>query len=158
MKHCPRMSRWGLLTVVVSVLWLGRAAWADAPLAIDAPQAPGSSTNVVAPPTAAEVRKSGAHSVNVSVDHTLSREDARSRVEQLLAYWGKRFGVKSAWSGFRVELSGVVWGITIDAHFDVGDHDVMATATDPGFAWRGMAHDYVAKKLKKYLHPAYEEP
>lgn len=115
---------------------------------------------VAAQPTvvAAQDAKPSAHNVNLSVGHTLTRDDARTRVEQLLAYWGKRFGVKSEWTGFRVSLSGIVWGVSIDAHFDVSDHDVSATAVDPGFAWRHVAQDYVSKKLKKYLHPSYQEP
>lgn len=155
MKHWPRMHRWGRRAVLIIAAWVSVPALADAPVAVEAPPPAGTSDPT---PTAADTRKAAPNSVNVSVLHSLSREDARVRVEQLLTYWGKRFGVKSAWSGFRVELSGVVWGITIDAHFDVGDHDVIATATDPGFAWRRMAHDYVSKKLKKYLHPTYDDP
>ncbi len=95
--------------------------------------------------------------LNLQVEHQFSRDTARTRITQLLQYWGERFGVQSRWVGDRVRLSGQIFGMTIDAAFDVTDHNVVAVARDPGFIWRGQTENYVERKLKKYLHPEYAE-
>lgn len=98
------------------------------------------------------------HSISLKVAHHFERAIARERVTQLLEYWGRRFGVKSSWLGDRVFMSGTVFGIDINAHFDVTDYAVVGLASDPGWFWRGRATSYVEKKLRKYLHPNYDEP
>lgn len=96
--------------------------------------------------------------LDFNVPHEMTREAAKERVKQLLDYWAERFGLKSQWDGFRVAMSGQIWGISIKGLLDVGDHEVLAVANDPGSIWRRMARDYVGGKLKKYLHPLYAEP
>jgi hypothetical protein len=44
------------------------------------------------------------------------------------------------------------------ALLEVTDSCVQAQATDPGLVWRGTGVSYVERKLKKYLHPTYDEP
>jgi hypothetical protein len=99
-----------------------------------------------------------ANRVDLAVDHHLTRDEAKKRVTELLSYWAERFGVKSEWHGFKVFLSGAVFGISIKALFDVGENTVLAMASDPGAVWRGTAENYVGKKLRKYLHLTYQEP
>lgn len=96
--------------------------------------------------------------IEVKVNHAFSRDAARERVSYLLEYWNRRFGVKAFWRGFRVYLSGRVWGIQVKAAFDVGDHEVVALSVDPGRVLRSRASGYVEAKLKKYLSPTYEDP
>jgi len=97
--------------------------------------------------------------LNLTVGHSFStRAEARLRVSQMLEYWGKRFGVKSEWHGDRAYCSGRMFGVDFRARFDVADSEVTAKATNPGMLLRGSAYGYVEKKLKKYLHPKYEEP
>lgn len=96
--------------------------------------------------------------LNLKVEHAFSKETARERVAELLAYWQERFGLKSEWRGFRVFLTGKVLGIAIRALFEIEDRDVVAMAQDPGTIFSGAARRYVDAKLRKYLSPSYEEP
>ncbi len=96
--------------------------------------------------------------LSLKVTHELNRDAARERVTQLLNYWDERFGVKSEWHGFRVFLTGKVLGIAIRALFEIEDADVVAMAEDPGTIFSGAARRYVDSKLRKYLHPTYQEP
>lgn len=97
-------------------------------------------------------------SLNVKVSHAFTKDLARERVSQLLAYWGRRFGVKSEWHGFRVFLTGKVLGIAIKALFEIEDGTVVAMAENPGVLLSGVAQRYVDGKLRKYLNPTYQEP
>lgn len=96
--------------------------------------------------------------LKLSVGHAFERPEARERVGYLLAYWARRFGIASEWRGDRVFLTGQVWGIDIKAVFTVEDHAVRALAHDPGTMFASAAHGYVNRKLRKYLHPTYDEP
>ncbi len=98
------------------------------------------------------------NALSLKVDHVFSKDLARERVSQLLAYWDARFGLKSEWHGFRVFLTGKVLGIAVRALFEIEDADVVARAEDPGTLFSGAARRYVDSKLRKYLHPTYEEP
>ena len=66
--------------------------------------------------------------------------------------------IVSEWRGDRVFLSGSVYGIKIEALFAIDGAHVTAFATDPGWPWRGQVTNYVDRKLKKYMHPTYDEP
>ena len=88
--------------------------------------------------------------------HGFSRDEARIRVDQLLDYWAKRFGVQRDWQGDRVHVKGRFWGMDFDGVLFVRDHEVRAVANDPGSMLRGTALGYVSGKLRKYLHPTYE--
>jgi hypothetical protein len=95
--------------------------------------------------------------LHFAVPHSFTREVARERVMQLLEYWKGRFGTRHSWDGDRVTVAGKVMGIDFQATLEVGDQQVGADATDPGYFLRGSANDYIRKKLRKYLHPRYEE-
>ncbi|MCI0672897.1 MAG: polyhydroxyalkanoic acid system family protein, partial [Myxococcaceae bacterium] len=85
------------------------------------------------------------------------RAEARERVQQLLTYWGERFGVQGFWTGNTVRVVGRLIGVAFEARLVVGDDRVVAEASDPGFFMRGAAIDYINRKLGKYLNPRYEE-
>lgn len=89
--------------------------------------------------------------------HSFSRAEARLRVQQLLDYWKQRFGVTPTWHGDVAHVVGRVFGVEFDADVTVSDHEVKAQTSDPGSFFRGAAVDYVRRKLKKYLHPTYQE-
>jgi hypothetical protein len=97
-------------------------------------------------------------SLNLKVAHDFTRDLARERITQLLAYWAERFGVKSEWHGFRVFLTGTILGIGIKALFEIEEGAVVAMAEDPGTILSGTARRYVDNKLRKYLSPTYQEP
>ncbi len=90
--------------------------------------------------------------------HTFSTDEAKIRIDQLLDYWESRFGVQRRWEGDDVRVRGRFWGIHFDGVVRVREGEVEAIARDPGGPIRRRtAIDYVAGKLRKYLHPTYEE-
>jgi hypothetical protein len=91
------------------------------------------------------------------VSHPFTRQDARTRMQLMLDYWAERFGVKSRWEGDSAFVAGRVMGVPFHARLRLGDGMVDGQASDPGFFLRGAAYDYVSKKLRKYLHPRFEE-
>jgi hypothetical protein len=95
--------------------------------------------------------------VAIEFHHSFSRAEARVRIQQLLDYWYQRWGVHRDWDGDTVHVHGMVMGIPFDARLVVKDHQVFAIASDPGLFLRQMALDYVSRKLRKYLHPSYQE-
>ncbi len=99
-----------------------------------------------------------ASSLKLTVGHVFERSEARARISYLLEYWSKRFGVQSEWRGDRVFLTGTVWGVEIKAVFTVKERSVFAMAYDPGTVFASAAQGYVTKKLRKYLHPTYDDP
>ena len=107
---------------------------------------------------AVTTRLGAAPPIEIKVLHPFSRVMARERVVQLLDYWSHRFGVKAQWTGFRVFLAGKVWGVDFQARFEVGEHEVVALSTDPGFFFRRQASSYAEGKLRKYLNVNYDEP
>lgn len=100
----------------------------------------------------------GPETITLSVGHHFTTAEAHARVQQLVDYWNKRFGVKQEWTGEKIWVHGSIIGVDFKAFLEVRDGTVQCESTDPGALWRGFARDYVSKKLKKYLHPRYEEP
>jgi hypothetical protein len=96
--------------------------------------------------------------LSLAVPHAFGKAEVMERLGYLLAYWKKRFNIVSEWRGDRVFLSGSVYGIKIEALFAIDGAHVTAFATDPGWPWRGQVTNYVDRKLKKYMHPTYDEP
>lgn len=96
--------------------------------------------------------------LKLTVAHAFERPVARERITYLLNYWSDRFGVLNEWHGDRVFLSGKVWGVEIRAVFTVQEKAVMAMANDPRTMLASAAQGYVYKKLRKYLHPTYDDP
>lgn len=100
----------------------------------------------------------GERRLTLSVAHTFAKNEVVERIGYLLAYWKKRFNISSLWRGNRVFLSGSVYGVQVEALFEIDEHGVNAFAKDPGWPWRGQIVSYVDHKLRKYLHPTYDEP
>jgi Putative polyhydroxyalkanoic acid system protein (PHA_gran_rgn) len=88
------------------------------------------------------------------VSHTLPKDEAKKRVEQLLHYWGTKYGVKSDWSGDGAKLNGKVMGINLDASFVITDKAIQGEGTDPGLLLRGQAKSYLQKKFGSVLDPS----
>jgi hypothetical protein len=96
--------------------------------------------------------------LTLEVPHPFGRAFAHERIVQLLNYWHARFGVSSQWRGDQVFITGEVFGVVVKALLEITDSCVQAVANDPGLVWRGTGVSYVERKLKKYLHPTYDEP
>ena len=94
-----------------------------------------------------------ARTLRVVVSHPFARSEAAGRQ----AYWKSRFNISSQWRGGRVFVSGSVYGVEIEALFAIGDSSIVAIANDPGWPWTDKVGDYVDRKLKKYLHPTYDD-
>lgn len=94
----------------------------------------------------------------IRVGHEFSIQTAHERLQMLLDYWSKAFGVKSLWDGQKAWISGRVMGVTVRAWLEIRDGGIGGEAVDPGPLFRGIARDYVTKKLRKYMHPQYQEP
>jgi hypothetical protein len=88
------------------------------------------------------------------VSHSLPKDEAKKRVEQLLHYWGTKYGVKADWSGDGAKLNGKVMGINLDASFVITDKAVQGEGTDPGMLLRGQAKAYLQKKFATVLDPS----
>lgn len=92
--------------------------------------------------------------LKIDVPHTLTHEDAKARVQALLDYWTRKYGVKTNWAGDKATFAGKMMGITFDGHLTVSPRGVGGEATDPGMLLRGQATKYLTKKFATYLDPA----
>lgn len=92
------------------------------------------------------------------VAHTLSREEAKQRVTELLGYWSEKYGIQSNWNGDKAHIQGKAMGITINADLEVSERGVGGEATDPGFLFRDKAKKYLTQKFAAYLDPAGPKP
>lgn len=90
--------------------------------------------------------------------HGFTTAEARERIQLMFKYWSERFGVTSAWEGNRGNFSGRMFGLHFEGWMVVDGQRVSGMTSDPGFLLRGPARDYIDRKLKKYLHPQYQEP
>ena len=88
-----------------------------------------------------------------NVPHTLTREDAKARVEELTRYWAQKHGVQISWAGESASFAGKVMGVSLQASIQVTDREVAGEATDPGLLLRGQARRYLEEKFKAYLDP-----
>lgn len=91
--------------------------------------------------------------MSLDVPHSLSKDEARARLQALTEAWARKHGVKSTWTGDSVELNGKVMGIALEATMRVLDKKISGEATDPGMLLRGQAKKYVEKKFAAYLDP-----
>ncbi|MFZ5444689.1 MAG: hypothetical protein ACOZQL_32140 [Myxococcota bacterium] len=96
--------------------------------------------------------------LTLTIPHSYTSAVAIERLGYLFAYWKKRFNIASEWHGNRVFLTGSLYGIKIQALFAVTDSGVQGFARDPGWPWRHQVMKYVDRKVRKYLHPNYDEP
>jgi hypothetical protein len=88
------------------------------------------------------------------VPNTLPVEEAKKRVEALLAYWARKYGVTSSWTGAAATMAGKAVGVTIDGALEVQASRVAGEAADPGLLLRGQAQKYLTRKFAQYLDPA----
>jgi len=146
-----------VLLASIAVAALARAEAPSDTVNPPEPRAPAAAPEPTARPDEAPFTFSG-KTITLEVPHAFPRASARERVGFLLDYWNTRFGVKAEWHGDSVFLTGRVFGMHIQARFDVSDSAVTGVASDPGWFWRNKAQSYVTKKLKKYLHPDYADP
>lgn len=128
------------LTLTVAVL-LASAAFAD-------------DSETSAPP----FEVAGENRISVSVSHHFAKSEALERLGYLLDYWKRAFDIRFEWQGNQVFISGSIFGLKVKARMSVTDEAVVAVAADPGWPWRGRAEGYVTGKLKKYMHPTYDDP
>lgn len=91
--------------------------------------------------------------LNFEVPHSLPKDDAQKRIEQLTQYWGIKYGVKSSWNGDQATVFGKVMGVQIDAVLRVHADKVGGEASDPGLLLRGQAKKYLTGKFSAYLDP-----
>jgi hypothetical protein len=87
------------------------------------------------------------------VPHSLPKEEAKKRLEQLIAYWANKYGVKSQWAGDSATVTGKVMGISLDANLQVKDGVVVGEGTDPGMLLRSKAKQYITGKVGAFLDP-----
>lgn len=87
------------------------------------------------------------------VPHGLGKEEARMRVNRLLDYWARKYGLRAEWQGDSAKLNGKAMGITINAQLQIDDQKVGGEATDPGFLFREKARKYLTEKFESYLDP-----
>ena len=85
------------------------------------------------------------------VPSSLAVDDARKRVEALLAYWQRKYSVDSKWSGSKAVMAGKAMGVAIDGKLEVLANKISGEAIDPGFLLRGQAQKYLQRKFSEYL-------
>jgi hypothetical protein len=81
----------------------------------------------------------------------LPLEEARPRVEALVSYWQRKYGVRATWDGPRAHVTGKTMGVTIEARLEITPGKVLGEATDPGLLLRGQAQKYLQRKFSQYL-------
>lgn len=85
--------------------------------------------------------------------HSLSKEEARERMEALGDYLKNRHGIKLSWEGDRGSFKGKYLVVNIEGSFTLRDDKVELRGKDPGRLWRKKAMDYLKRKLATYLDP-----
>lgn len=93
-------------------------------------------------------------SMKFEVPHTLSKDDAKKRIEQLTHYWQSKYGIQSNWQGDGASMLGKVMGIKLEAKFSVTDTAVQGEGTDPGMLFRDKAKKYLTHKFSTFLDPS----
>lgn len=91
--------------------------------------------------------------IKFEVANTLPVEEAKKRVEALLGYWNRKYGVSSAWTGVGATMKGKAVGVTIDGKLEVETRRIAGEASDPGMLLRGQAKKYLERKFAEYLDP-----
>ncbi len=80
-------------------------------------------------------------------------DEAKKRVEALLSYWKRKYGVQSSWDGHKAKMSGKAMGVSIDGALEVHGSKIAGEAADPGMLLRGQAQKYLTRKFGEYLNP-----
>lgn len=85
------------------------------------------------------------------VPSTLPLDDSKKRVEALLSYWNRKYGITSSWNGMKAQMKGKAVGVTIDGNLEVLSNKIAGEASDPGMLLRGQAQKYLTRKFSEYL-------
>jgi len=89
--------------------------------------------------------------MEISKEHGFSQEEAKSRIELLLAYWKEKYGLSYTWTEQKATVNGKVKGIEFDGSLEVGDARVFADI-DVGFLAEKLGgRQYVEHKVDTYL-------
>lgn len=92
--------------------------------------------------------------IKFDVPNSLPVDDAKTRIEALLAYWSRKYGIKNTWTGgVKATLEGKAMGITFDGGLEITAAKILGEATDPGMLLRGQAQKYLTRKFAEYLDP-----
>ena len=83
--------------------------------------------------------------------HALPADEAKKRVEALLGYWSRKYGLKASWAGEKATMTGKAMGFSFDGWLQVEGQRVGGEASDPGMLLRGQASKYLTRKLGEYL-------
>ena len=86
-------------------------------------------------------------------NHTLTKDEAKKRITQLIDHWGTKYGVTTTWSGDTAKFAGKVMGVSIDGKLDITDKKVIGEGADPGILFRSKAKSYLEQKLGEALDP-----
>jgi hypothetical protein len=89
--------------------------------------------------------------IKFEVPSTVPVEDSRKRVEALLSYWNRKYGITSSWNGMKAAMKGKAMGVTIDGTLEVLANKISGEASDPGMLLRGQAQKYLTRKFSEYL-------
>jgi hypothetical protein len=91
--------------------------------------------------------------IKLEIPHSLPLEEAKARVQALLDYWSRKYGVRATWAGDKATFAGKAMGISIDGHLTVTPQRIDGQASDPGMLLRGQAKKYLDRKFADYLDP-----
>lgn len=91
--------------------------------------------------------------INFDVPNSLPVDDAKKRIEALLSYWGRKYGVQASWQGQAAVMKGKAMGFSFDGTLEVLASKIAGQASDPGMLLRGQAQKYLTRKFAEYLDP-----
>lgn len=89
--------------------------------------------------------------IKLDFPHALAADEAKRRVEALLDYWSRKYGIKASWAGDKATMSGKAMGFAFDGWLKIEGNKVGGEASDPGMLLRGQAQKYLTRKLGEYL-------
>lgn len=92
--------------------------------------------------------------MKIKKSHNFGVEEATERAAALTAYWDKRYGTKTVWSGPTARISGKVRGIKFDGTFTVGAGTLDADVKVGFLAEKMGGKQYVEGKLDDYFNPS----
>lgn len=91
--------------------------------------------------------------IKFEVPNSLPLTDAKARVEALLSYWNRKYGLTFSWEGEGATMKGKAMGVTIDGKLAIENSRIAGEAVDPGMLLRGQAQKYLTRKFSEYLDP-----
>lgn len=92
--------------------------------------------------------------MEITKEHNFSQDEAKSRIELLLAYWKDKYGLAYTWTDQKATVNGKVKGIEFDGSLEVESARVCADI-DVGFLAEKLGgRQYVEHKVDTYLDAA----